>query len=141
MAELLRAEAQRHQGRERAGDQPGCPSLEEQRSLADHAEADFASVKHLLDDGRVSHLDALRLNNDFRRIGPQRERIVERELAASAQQLAYYENALSGVELDLINDSRDDRFEYEDLLESLPQPRHAEALAFFEGIERKHRLS
>src|SRR5262249_14603250 len=30
------------------------PSLEEQSSLADHAERELASLKHLLDDGRVS---------------------------------------------------------------------------------------
>jgi hypothetical protein len=116
------------------------PSLEEERGLADHAEEDFARVKHLLDDGRVSHLDALRLNNDFRRITPERERIVKRELAAASQQLAYYENALSGVELDLINDSRDDRVEFDRLLEALPARRHGAALAGFEELERKHGL-
>ena len=47
------------------------PELEEQRNLADRAEADFAEIQHLLDDGNVSRLDALRLNNDFRRIGPE----------------------------------------------------------------------
>ena len=57
------------------------PSLEEQRALADRAQADFAEIKQLLDDGNVSRLDALRLNNDFRRIGPERERLLRNELA------------------------------------------------------------
>ena len=60
------------------------PSLEEQKSLADRADDRLRRGKHLLDDGRVSHLDALRLNNDFRRIGPERARIVSHELAAAA---------------------------------------------------------
>ena len=45
------------------------PSPEEQRNLADHAYKDFTQVKLIVDDGRVSRLDAIRLNNDFRRIG------------------------------------------------------------------------
>jgi potassium efflux system protein len=114
------------------------PSLEDQQGLADRARADFAGVKHLLDDGRVSHLDALRLNNDFRRIGPERARIVSHELAAASAQLAYYENALSGVEIDLINDSRDDRLQHEDLLERLPKSRHPDAWAIFQDVEAQH---
>ena len=43
--------------------------------------ADFAEIKQLLDDGNVSRLDALRLNNDFRRIGPERGRLLRNELA------------------------------------------------------------
>jgi potassium efflux system protein len=114
------------------------PSLEEQQALADRANNDFAGVKHLLDDGRVSHLDALRLNNDFRRIGPERARIVSHELAAASAQLTFYENSLSGVEYDLINDSRDDRLQHEDLLARLPKPRHAEGLVLLKELETRH---
>jgi potassium efflux system protein len=114
------------------------PSLEEQRGLADRADEDLAGVRALLNDGRISHLDALRLNNDFRRIGPERARVVSHELATAASRLAFYENALSGVEIDLINDSRDDRLQHEDLLERLPKTRHAEALAVYQKIEAQH---
>jgi potassium efflux system protein len=114
------------------------PSLEEQRSLADRADVDFANVKHLLDDGLVSQLDALRLNNDFRRIGPLRSRIISHELAASARQLTDYENALSSVELDLINDHRADEYEHETLLERIPHSRHKDAKALFSRLDREH---
>ena len=46
------------------------PHWRQQQLLADRAQADFAEIKQLLADGNVSRLDALRLNNDFRRIGP-----------------------------------------------------------------------
>ena len=49
------------------------PAYEEQKTLADHADFDFANIKELLDDGKVSRLDAIRLNNEFRRIGPERD--------------------------------------------------------------------
>jgi potassium efflux system protein len=114
------------------------PSLDEQRTLADRADREFAEVRALIDDGKVSHLDALRLSNDFRRIGPERTRIVGHELAAAGSQLTAYENVLSSVEMDLINDSRDDRLQHEDLLERLPKPRHAEALALCQQTEAVH---
>lgn len=113
------------------------PSFEEQRALADRAETDFTGVKHLLDDGKVSHLDALRLNNDFRRIGAQRTRIVRSELAAAAQRLTDAENALSAVEMELIYDSRDDRYELDNLLERLPPASHARAVALFDDFEAR----
>src|SRR5208282_5128385 len=80
-------------------------ALEEQHALADRAEADFVQIKQLLDDGNVSRLDALRLNNDFRRIGPERDRILRNELTSIETQLQYYENTLTSVELELIEDS------------------------------------
>jgi potassium efflux system protein len=117
------------------------PSLEEQKRLADRAAEDFASLKKLLDDGKVSHLDALRLNNDFRRIGPERDRIKVRELAAASGQLAYYENALSHVELDLINDARIDRIEFENLLELLPaEADRNNATEMFQDLETRHKM-
>ena len=57
------------------------PSYEEQKTLADHADVDFANIKELLDDGKVSRLDAIRLNNEFRRIGPERDRLLKNEMA------------------------------------------------------------
>ena len=115
------------------------PALEEMRTLADRARNDFEETKSLLADGRLSHLDALRLNNDFRRIGPERSWIVSHELAAILSQSTFYENALSRVEIDLINDARDDRLELEDLLERLPKNRHAAARALTTQTEAKHR--
>ena len=57
------------------------PTLDEESSRADHAEDDFARIKALLIDGQVSRLDAIRLTNDFRRIGPERERLLRNEMA------------------------------------------------------------
>jgi hypothetical protein len=114
------------------------PSFEEQRALADRAQTDFTSIKHLLDDGKVSHLDALRLNNDFRRIGAERARIVRNELAIAADRLARAENLLSAVEMEMIYDNRDDRFELENLREHLPRSQHSKAIAVFDEFERKH---
>ena len=68
-------------------------SIEEQRGLADEAERDFASIQHLLDDGKISHLDALRFNNNFRKIGPLRAKIISHGLPPPRAQSAYYENA------------------------------------------------
>ncbi len=116
------------------------PSLEEQKHLADRAADDCASIKKLLDDGKVSHLDALRLNNDFRRIGPERDRIKARELAAAAGQLAYYENALSRVELEMIDDARIDRIEFENLLELLPAADREKATEMYQDLETRHTM-
>jgi hypothetical protein len=116
------------------------PSLEEQKHLADRAAEDCASLKKLLDDGKVSHLDALRLNNDFRRIGPERDRIKARELAAAAGQLAYYENALSRVELEMIDDARIDRIEFENLLELLPAADRENATEMYQDLETRHNM-
>ncbi len=114
------------------------PSLVEQKAKADHAETDYDNVKKLLDDGKISHLDALRLNNDFRRIGTERDVIVRNELAIAANRLTLAENALSNVELDLINDARDDRYELDTLLQSLPRSLQARAITIFQEIEQKH---
>ncbi len=113
-------------------------SPDDEREKADQAASDYAQIKKLLQDGRVSHLDALRLNNDFRRIGPERDRIIKNELASVTERLTLIENSLSSVELSLINDPRDDRFELEALLETLPKARHPQANALFDELERKH---
>ena len=115
------------------------PTLEEERSLADRAEADFTQVKQLLDDGNVSRLDALRLNNDFRRIGPERDRLLKTDLSSIEAQLQYYENALTNVELELIEDSLVDQIEHDTVLERLASERHAEARSQFAELERKHK--
>lgn len=115
-------------------------SYEEQKALADSAFTDFTDIKKLLDDGNVSHLDALRLNNDFRRIGAQRAKIVRNELAQTANQLATAENALSAVEMELIYDARDDQYEIENLFDQVPLDARPKARALFDEFERKHHV-
>jgi potassium efflux system protein len=136
-AQLLRLEAQITQYKNAWGASP-FPSLEEEKKEADAADTDFANIRKLLDDGRVSHLDALRLNNDFLRIGPARDRLLRRDLAAATNQVTVYENALSEVELALVSDSRDDHLEYEALLERLPASQHAEAKALSDELDARH---
>jgi hypothetical protein len=116
------------------------PSYEEQRTLADRAEKDFAGIKELLDDGRVSRLDAIRLNNDFRRIGPERDRLLRNEMAVVEAQLQFYEDALTNVELELIQDSLHDRYEHDLLRERVSAERWADGEAILNELERKHRL-
>jgi potassium efflux system protein len=115
------------------------PSVDEQRSLADHAQADFARVKELLDDGRVSRLDAVRLNNEFRRIGPERDRLLHNELAIVEGRMQYYEDVLTKVEIDLLQDSLRDRFEQDLLQERLPPARAAEGEALLASLVQKQR--
>ena len=114
------------------------PSPEEQRILGDRAVTDFQSIKQLLDDGRISHLDAMRFNNDFRRIRPERARIVSRELATAEALQAHFENLLSSVELELLQDQRIDQYEHETLLEQLPPEKHGKAKALFAEIDKQH---
>ncbi len=114
------------------------PVFEEQRSLADEAVNDFAGVKALIADGTVSHLDALRLNINFRRIGPERAGIVSHELARASRHLTLLENALNGVEMDLIDNSRNDRLQYEDLLQRLPKTRYEVAGRVFQELVAQH---
>lgn len=136
-ADLLELQAQVHRYEDELATSP-YPSLDEQQILADRAADEFAAARRMLNDKRVSHLDALRLNNDFRRIGPERERIEGRDLAAASARLTQYENALSGVETDLINDSRDDLLQHQNLLERLPKERQGEVTAAFRAIEARH---
>jgi potassium efflux system protein len=115
------------------------PALEQERALADRAQADFAEIKKLLDDGNVSRLDALRLNNDFRRIGPERDRLLRNELTSIEAQLQYYENSLTNVELELIEDPLADQMERDLVLERLGPERHGQAQSEFANLERKRR--
>jgi potassium efflux system protein len=139
-AELLVLEAQVIKSEQAVAISPA-PSYEEQKTLADRAEVDFARVKELLDDGDVSRLDAIRLNNEFRRIGPERDRLVKNEMAAVESQLQFCENLLTSVELDLLQGSLlHDRFERDLLRERLPSSRWAEGEAVAVELERKHRV-
>ena len=113
-------------------------SLQDQTEKADAAQVEFQELKKLVDDGNLSPLDALRLKNEYRRIGPERDRVTQNVLAASAAELGTYENALSEAEVDILNDSRDDRFEADSLLEKVGPARRAEALAMLDELEAKH---
>jgi hypothetical protein len=138
-AELLELEAHLVKSKS-AYDSGGLPpTLAEQTVLANAAETDFSNVKHLLDDGKISQLDALRLNNDFRRLSGERERIERNELAVTATRLVKCENALSAVELELIYGARDDQYDFENLEQSLPDTPEVrgKAQALFEEMERK----
>jgi hypothetical protein len=114
-------------------------AMEEQHALADRAEADFVQIKQLLDDGNVSRLDALRLNNDFRRIGPERDRILRNDLTSIETQLQYYENTLTSVELELIEDSLAVQVEHDAVLERLAPQRHSQAQSDFAELERGYK--
>jgi hypothetical protein len=114
------------------------PRYDDQRTLADRADFDFANIKELLEDGTVSRLDAVRLNNEFRRIGPERDRLIKDEMAAVESQLQYYENTLTSVELELLQDSHD-RFEHDLQRERLPMSRWGEREALIEELARKHK--
>jgi potassium efflux system protein len=137
-AELLVLEAQVTRYEQALATSP-FPSLDEERILADHAAADFARIKELLDDGRVSRLDAIRLNNDFRRIGPERDRLLRNEMATAEAHLQYYENALTNVEIELIQDSLHESFEQDLIRERLPRARRGQGEALLTELERKHR--
>ena len=118
----------------------GTPPLrDEQKQLADRAQNDLAEIKQLVEDGEISHLDAIRLNNDFRRIGAERAAIVRNELIVSENRLTLAANALATVEMDLINADRDDRFELENLLEKLPKLDRVRAYAVFDELVKRHR--
>jgi hypothetical protein len=112
---------------------------EEQKGLADKAEADFASLKQVVAENKVGGLVSLRLNNDFRRISRERAIIVRNELAQSSAANTFYENALTEAELNYFNDARDDRYERDAFIQTLPKSRHAAADAMIDEIERKHK--
>ena len=114
-------------------------SLQEQTEAADRAAAEFESLKALLKDDKVSSLDALQLNNDFRRVSRERNLISRNELTDAGALMAYYENLLTETELELLSDARDDRFELESLLAVIPEGRHAEARAMIDGLNQEHR--
>jgi potassium efflux system protein len=137
-SELLVLEMQVNKSEQALATDPS-PSYEEQKDLADRAERDFARIRELLDDGRVSRLDAIRLNNEFRRIGPERDRLLKSEMAAVEAHLQFYENALTNVEIELVQNALHDRFEHDLLRERVSPSRWAEGEALLTEIERKHR--
>lgn len=137
-AELLEMEAQTVKFEQRLTSNDS-PSLEEQRTLMNRAKKEFENLKQLLNDGDVSRLDAILLNNDFRRIGPERDRIERNELKTVEARVQFYGNALTEAQLELIEDARLDQFEHEALLERLPPERRAAAGLVFDEIEGKHR--
>ena len=114
-------------------------SVSEQTALADEAGNNFEKLKTMLSDGNVSPLDVLRLKNEFRRIGPVRTAIVRGDLTEIKSLLSTYENALADAEIDLINDSRDDRYDREALLDKLPDQRRREADIMLDAMEVRHR--
>ncbi len=137
-AELLELEALVLKNEQALATNPP-PSFEEQQTLADHADKDFAQIRELLDDGQVSRLDAIRLNNEFRRIAPERERLVRDEMAAVEAQLQFFEDALTNVEIELFQDSLHDRLEHELLKERVSPERWAAGESLLLELERKHR--
>ncbi len=116
------------------------PTVEaERKAAAKRAEDDFADLKQVVKENRIGGLVALRLNNDFRRISRERELIARNELAAAAAANTFYENALTEAELSYFNDARDDRFERDAFLETLPPARRPAAAAAIDGLEARHK--
>ena len=107
--------------------------------MADHADKDFAQIRELLDDGEVSRLDALRLTNEFRRITPERERLVRNEMATVEARLQFFEKALTDVEIELFQDSLHDRLERDLLKERVSAERWTAGETLLLELERKHR--
>ena len=127
-AELLDLKSQLLKDERAVAARPAVP-LEEQAALADRAAEDFAHLKALVEGGRSGALVAMRLNTSYRRTASERDRLVRQDQARAAEALARYENALTDLELDALNDARDDRAALDLLLEGLPAPRRPEALA------------
>ena len=139
LAELLDLEARAVNMERELASSPST-SLEEQRGLANRAAKEFADVKELFNgEGQLSRLDAIRLNVDYRRIGPERDRIRRGELAKVEKLLDDYASALATVELELIEDSMVDRVGLDNLLDKLPAERHDEAERVVAELEAKHR--
>jgi potassium efflux system protein len=138
LAELLKLEVQVVKDEQAEATSPP-PSLDEQRSLADHTEGDFARIRELVDDGQVTRLDAIRLNNEFRRIGPERDRLLRNEMAIIEARLQFYEDALTNVEIELLQDSLTDRSSHDLLRERLHPSRWGEGESLLSELEHKHR--
>ena len=111
-------------------------SFDEQKTKANKAEQDFEKLKKLVEGGRSSTLVAQRLNNSYRRLSTERASISRDELLKITALLGKYENELTAIELDLLNDERGDGSLRENLLASLPKGREPEALAVFSETEQ-----
>lgn len=114
-------------------------ALQEQTALAERAVEDFEQLKQLVEGGRAHALVALRLNNEFRRLRSERAAIVRNELTRAARQAAYYENVLTGVELDSLGDDEVRRQQLDAVVELVDPARRAEGFALAEEHERKRR--
>ena len=114
-------------------------SLREQTEAADRAAEDFDSLKRLVREGRSSPLVATRLNYAFRRLSSERDAIVHRELALANREDVKRDNDLNEIEMDILNDDRDDRVQLDELLEAIPPPRHAELFKAASKLEEEHR--
>ena len=137
-AELLELESQAVAYEKAAATSPPGLSVSEQSNEADKVSIQFESLKTLLNDGNVSPLDVLLLKNEFRRTGPERAAIVRNELAEVKKLLMEYETALADIEISLVNDARDDRYDRDSLLDKLPEKRHPAAEAMLETMEARH---
>src|SRR5262249_12465724 len=67
------------------------------------------------------------------------DRLLRNEMAVAEARLQYYEDALTEVEIELLQDSLHDRFELELLKEGLPATRLAEGERVLDELERTHR--
>jgi hypothetical protein len=137
-AELLELEAQVLKYEQALATSPS-PSFEEQKDLADHADKDFVRIKQLLEDGRVSRLDAIILNNEFRLIGPERDKLVKNDMATVEARLQYFEDALTNVEIELLQNSLHDRYEQDlarERVSTEPGPLGENLLS---DLEQRHR--
>ncbi len=138
-AELLRLEGKAVAYEKALATTQGNLSVDKQKKLADETVDYFEkNLKQPLNDGNVSPLDVIRLKNSFRRIGPIRTSIVKGDLDTIRSELTTFENALADVELDLVNDARDDRYDREALLDKLPEARHHEAESLLDVMEARH---
>lgn len=112
-------------------------TLEQQAALANRAVEDFAHLKALVAGGRSGTLLAMRLNSSYRRTASERDRLVRHDQTRAAEWLALCVNALTALELDALNDAREDRAELDGLLETLPPARRAEALALADDFDAR----
>jgi hypothetical protein len=90
-------------------------------------------------DGSFSPSDLILLNTDYRRIGPERDRVRRNELVEVEKLVRDFATALTSAELELIEDSLLDQVELENLLDALPPARHATAREKVATLEVKHR--
>lgn len=114
-------------------------SLREQTEAADRAAEDFDALRRLVREGRSSPLVATRLNYVFRRLASERDAIVKRELALAVREDVKRDNDLNEIEMDILNDERDDRVQLDELLEIVPPARHAELFKIAGKLEEEHR--
>ncbi len=112
-------------------------SLSDQTGKAEKAAEDFKRLKALVTGKRSTGLVAQRLNNSYRKLVPERAAIQRNELAMISGQLTRYENELTVVELDQLNETRGHHTLRDELLQALPTDRKAQALAILEDCERK----